>query len=84
MQLVEHACHARQSFLAAQFIHLATETTGGEIVVAFWSKHSLRSDLRAPNFKKISGGACPQTPLPYAHPSSQQLYQSQIAGSCPA
>ena len=32
---------------------LATETTGGEILVAFWPKHGLRSDLRVPNFKKI-------------------------------
>ena len=35
---------------------LATETTGGEILVAFWLKHGLRSDLRVPNFP---GGACP-------------------------
>ena len=34
---------------------LAPETTGGEILVAFWSKHGLRSDLRVPNFP---GGAC--------------------------
>ena len=27
---------------------LATETTGGEILVAFWSKRGLRSDLRVP------------------------------------
>ena len=27
---------------------LATETTGGEILVAFWPKHCLRSDLRVP------------------------------------
>ena len=30
---------------------LATETTGGVILVAFWPKHALRSDLRVPNFK---------------------------------
>ena len=29
---------------------LATETTGGEILVAFWPKHGLSSDLRVPNF----------------------------------
>ena len=40
---------------------LATETTGGEILVAFWPKHGLRSDLGVPQ-----GGACPQTPLAYS------------------
>ena len=30
----------------------ATKTTGGVILVAFWSKHGLRSDLRVPNLKK--------------------------------
>ena len=34
---------------------LATETTNGEILVAFWPKHGLRSDLRVPNFKKEKG-----------------------------
>ena len=37
-QLRERARRARRSFLAARFIRLATETTGGEIVVAFWPK----------------------------------------------
>ena len=46
---------------------LATETTDGEILVAFWPKHGLRSDLRVPNFKKFPGGACPQTPLACSH-----------------
>ena len=41
---------------------LATETTGGMILVAFWPKHGLRSDLRVPIFKNFLGGACPQTP----------------------
>ena len=31
----------------------ATKTTGGVILVAFWPKHDLRSNLRMPNFKKI-------------------------------
>ena len=35
------------------FASLATETTGGEILVAFWPKHGLRSDLRVPNFKNF-------------------------------
>ena len=34
------------------------------IVVVFWPKHGLRSDLRVPKF---SGGACPQTPLACSH-----------------
>ena len=42
---------------------LATETTGGVILVAFWPKHGLRSDLRVPNLKNFPGVACPQTPL---------------------
>ena len=44
---------------------LATETT--ILVVFFWPKHGLRSDLRVPNFKNFPGGACPQTPLPCSH-----------------
>ena len=62
-QFGEHARCARWSFLAAWFIRLAKKTKGGEIVVAFWPKHSLRSDLRAPDFKNLPGGACSQTPL---------------------
>ena len=47
---------------------LPTETTGGEILVAFWPKHGLRSGLSVPNFKKIFlGAACSQTFLPYLH-----------------
>ena len=42
---------------------LDTETTDGEILVAFWPKHGLRSDLRVPNLKNFPGGACPRTPL---------------------
>ena len=41
---------------------LAAETTGGVILVAFWPKHDLRSDLRVPNLKIFPGGACPQPP----------------------
>ena len=50
---------ARQSFLAARFIRLDTETTGGETLVAFWPKHGLRSDLRVPKLKKFSGKLVP-------------------------
>ena len=42
---------------------LATETTGGEILVAFWPKHGLRSDFRVPNFKIIfMGEHAPRSP----------------------
>ena len=51
-----------------QLVSLATETTGGLILVVFWPKHGLRSDFRVPNLKKFSlGGACPQTPLACSH-----------------
>ena len=40
---------------------LATDTCG-EILVAFWPKHGLRSDLRVPNFKKFSWGSIPPDP----------------------
>ena len=38
---------------------LATEPTGGVILVAFWPKHGLRSDLRVPN---LSWGSVPPDP----------------------
>ena len=40
------------------------DTTGGEILVAVWPKHGLRSDLRVPNlkYKKISWGSLPPDP----------------------
>ena len=50
---------------------LATETTGGEILVAFWPKHGLRSYLRVPNFKIISWGSMPPHPLAYSHLSAR-------------
>ena len=50
---------------------LTTGTTGGEILLTLWPKHGLRSNLRVPNFKKISWGE--HDPLAY--------YQSKIAGS---
>ena len=63
---------AMRSFLSARFTvtvfsRLATETTGGEILVAFWLINGLRSDVRAPNFKNFTVGACPQTPLICLH-----------------
>ena len=44
-----------------------TKTIGGVILVAFWSKHGLRSHLRVPNLKNFPEGACPQTPLACSH-----------------
>ena len=42
---------------------LATETTGGEILVAFWPKHGLRSDLTVPNiFQNLLGEHAPTPP----------------------
>ena len=32
------------------------------ILVAFWPKHGLRSNLRVPNFKNVPWGACPRPP----------------------
>ena len=54
---------------------LATETTGGEILAAFWPKHGLRSDLRVPNFRDFSWGSSPQTPLPYSPNTRTSLKQ---------
>ena len=46
---------------------LATETTDGEILVAFWPKHGLRSHLRVPNFNNFPGGSMPPDPLACSH-----------------
>ena len=56
---------------------LATETTGGEILVAFWPKHGLRSDLGVPQ-----GEHAPRPPW-LIHKRMQWPYQSKIAGSGP-
>ena len=65
-----------------QLVSLATETTGGLILVAFWPKHGLRSYLRVPNFKKFSyGGSMPPDPPSLFTP--QWPYHSKIAGSSP-
>ena len=69
-------------------VSLVTETTGGEILVTFWPKHGLRSNLRVPNFP---GGACPHTPLAYSHsmsvlassPPGTRLCPYQSNGSSP-
>ena len=46
--LIRASCEA---VISGRSVHscLATETTSGEILVAFWPKHGLRSDLRAPS-----------------------------------
>ena len=41
---------------------LAAETTGGEILVAFWLKHDLRSNLRVPNLEIFRGEHAPNPP----------------------
>ena len=50
-----------------QMASLATETRGGQILIAFLPKHGLRSDLRVPNLKNFPGVACPHTPLACSH-----------------
>ena len=50
---------------------LATETTGEEILVAFWPQHGLRSDLRVPNLKKFFWGSMLPHPLAYSHLSAR-------------
>ena len=64
---------------------LATETTDGEILVAFfWPKHGLRSDLRVPNFKKFSWGSMPPDPPSlFMLKRMQWPYQSKIVGAGP-
>ena len=40
----------------------ATKTTGGMILVAFWPKHDLRTNLRVPNLKNFPWGSMPPDP----------------------
>ena len=54
--------HVRQSFQEARFNHF-TSCRNYRWEDSLWPKHDLRSYLRVPNFKNLSGGACPQTPL---------------------
>ena len=70
-----HVVHGSHFWQIGSIASLATETTGGEIVVAFWPKHGLRSDLRVPNFP--GGEHAPRDPLTYHT-------QSKIADSGPA
>ena len=66
------------------FYSVATETTGGEILVAFWPKHGLRSDLRVPNFKNYPRGSMPpDPPTLFTLKCTQWPYQSKIAASGP-
>ena len=64
-----------------QLVSLATETTCGVILVAFWPKCDLRSDLRVPNFKIFSGGACPQTPLACSHRNGRTSLKWFVLGA---
>ena len=53
----------------------------GEILVAFWPKHGLRSDLRVPNFSW--GSMPPDTPSLFTQAHAMaRAYQSKIAGWC--
>ena len=64
---------------------LATETTGGEILVAFRPKHGLRSSLRVPNLNFFSWRSMPPHP-PSLFPlkGTQWPYHSRLVGSSPA
>ena len=55
--------HSGHFWQLSSVAFLATETTGGEILVAFWPKHGLRSHLRVPNLKKNSCENMPSDPL---------------------
>ena len=50
---------------------LPTETTDGEILVAFWGPNMASEAISEcqilKNFPWGGGGACPQTPLPCSH-----------------
>ena len=49
-------------------VSLATETTDGVILVAFWTKHMASEAIsECLLLKNFPGGACPQTPLPSSH-----------------
>ena len=63
---------------------LATETTGGEILVAFWPNMASEAISECLILKTFPGGACPQTPLPlFTLKCTQWPYHSKIAGSSP-
>ena len=42
--------HSGHFWQLGSIASLATDPTGSEIIVAFWPKHGLRSDLRMQNF----------------------------------
>ena len=66
--IVEKNPRVRWSFQAAWFNHQLQKLQVERFyVVAFWSKHGLRSDLKALNLKILSGEACRQTPLACSH-----------------
>ena len=63
---------------------IASLATGGEILVAFWPKCGLRSNLRLPNFKIFPRGSIPPDPPSLFTLRTLWPYQSKIAGSGPA
>lgn len=88
------ALRIKMLMLGIHFMELGVSDSNGftgcrnyrwEILVAFWLKHLLRSDLRLKNFPR---GACPHTPLLSAHLHTRSStitrpHQSKIAGSVP-
>ena len=64
-----HVMHGGYFWQLGSITSLATETTGGMILVAFWPKHGLRSNLRVPDF--LGKHACPQIPLACSYRNSR-------------
>ena len=58
------SCEVVFSVQSLQKTSLAAETTGGEILVAFWRKHDLRSNLKVSNsnLQNFPRGACSHPP----------------------
>ena len=65
------------------FWPIASLATDREILVDFWPKHGLRSDLRVPN-KFSWGSMSPDPPTLFTLTRTQWPYQSKIAGAGPA
>ena len=49
-ELTRGIVHSGHFWQLGSIASLATDPTGSEIIVAFWLKHGLRSDLRVQNF----------------------------------
>ena len=74
---------AWRSFLAVRFDRFSRYRNYNSSSF-FWPKHGLRSDLRVPNFKKISWGTMhPDPPSLFTLLRTQWPYQSKIVGAGP-